>query len=47
MTAKSALLTEVDDMNDVLALAQPDQEVVWFDIAVDKALGVHVFQSAQ
>lgn len=40
-------LTEVNDMDDVLTLAQPDQEVIRLHVPVDEALCVNVLQSAQ
>lgn len=43
----SFALTEVDDVNDVLALSEADEEVIRLHVTVDEALCVHVLQSAQ
>lgn len=40
-------LTEVDDVDDVLALAQANKEVVRLYVTVDEALCVNILQSAQ
>lgn len=41
------VLTKVNDVDDVLSLAQADEEVVRLHISVDEALRVNVFQPAQ
>mmetsp|Transcript_12576 Transcript_12576/g.26627 ORF Transcript_12576/g.26627 Transcript_12576/m.26627 type:complete len:345 (+) Transcript_12576:829-1863(+) len=39
--------TEIDNVDDALALAQSDQEIVRFDVSVDEGFRVDVFQPAQ
>jgi hypothetical protein len=39
--------TKIDNVNDRLPLTQSNQKVIRLDIAMYKALGVHVFQTTQ
>lgn len=39
--------TEIDNVNDALALAQTNQEIVGFDIAVNKRFGMDIFQAGE
>jgi hypothetical protein len=34
-------------VNDRLSLTETNQKVIWLDIAMNKAFGVHVFQTTQ
>jgi len=38
---------EVHDVDVVLVLGQPNQEVVWLDVAVDEVVRVHLLQPLQ
>lgn len=40
-------LTEVNYVDDVLALPEADEEIIGLHVSVDEALRVNVFQSAQ
>ena len=39
--------TKVDNVNDALTFAQADEEVVRFDVSMDEAFGVDVFEPTE
>lgn len=48
MGARIAVLlgqSEVDNVNDGLTLAESDEEIIRFDVAMNEGLGVHVFEA--
>lgn len=39
--------TEINQVEDVLALARADEEVIGLDVAVEKSIGVNVFYALE